>query len=39
MAGVKNYAIDVVYMDDYFYPYKIVKVPFSDGATYKTRKK
>ncbi|WP_241840439.1 glycoside hydrolase family 10 protein [Fictibacillus sp. S7] len=33
---VKNYDIDAVHMDDYFYPYKIAGVPFPDQATYQT---
>lgn len=35
MEVVKNYDIDAVHMDDYFYPYKIAGVPFPDEATYK----
>ncbi|WP_423059534.1 glycoside hydrolase family 10 protein [Bacillus safensis] len=33
---VKNYDIDSVHMDDYFYPYKIAGVPFPDQETYET---
>lgn len=33
---VKNYDIDAVHMDDYFYPYKIAGVPFPDQETYET---
>ncbi|MFP7343834.1 glycoside hydrolase family 10 protein [Bacillus safensis] len=32
---VKNYDIDAVHMDDYFYPYKIAGVPFPDQETYE----
>ncbi len=33
---VKNYDIDAVHMDDYFYPNKIAGVPFPDQETYET---
>lgn len=33
---VKNYDIDAVHMDDYFYPYKIAGVSFPDQETYET---
>ncbi|UYO37111.1 family 10 glycosylhydrolase [Bacillus zhangzhouensis] len=33
---VKNYDIDAVHMDDYFYPNKIAGVPFPDQQTYET---
>ncbi|MEK5335413.1 family 10 glycosylhydrolase [Bacillus sp. FSL M8-0166] len=33
---VKNYDIDAVHMDDYFYPYKIAGVPFPDQETFET---
>ncbi len=36
MEVVKNYDIDAVHMDDYFYPYKIAGVDFPDQATYET---
>ncbi|MGE6632278.1 glycoside hydrolase family 10 protein [Bacillus sp. NPDC077027] len=32
---VKQYDIDAVHMDDYFYPYKIAGVEFPDQDTYK----
>ncbi|WP_327832794.1 glycoside hydrolase family 10 protein [Bacillus swezeyi] len=32
---VKNYDIDAVHMDDYFYPYKIAGVEFPDLDTYE----
>ncbi|KAA6451935.1 family 10 glycosylhydrolase [Bacillus swezeyi] len=32
---VKNYDIDAVHMDDYFYPYKIAGVEFPDLSTYE----
>ncbi|MGX1192112.1 uncharacterized lipoprotein YddW (UPF0748 family) [Metabacillus sp. SLBN-84] len=32
---VKQYDIDAVHMDDYFYPYKIAGVPFPDQASYQ----
>jgi uncharacterized lipoprotein YddW (UPF0748 family) len=32
---VKNYDIDAVHMDDYFYPYKIAGVPFPDDISYQ----
>ncbi len=31
---VKRYDIDAIHMDDYFYPYRIAKVEFPDGAAY-----
>ncbi|AOZ90433.1 hypothetical protein BK049_17930 [Bacillus xiamenensis] len=33
---VKNYDIDAVHMDDYFYPNKMAGVPFPDQETYET---
>ncbi|MFS0654949.1 family 10 glycosylhydrolase [Bacillus sp. 179-C3.3 HS] len=33
---VKNYDIDAVHMDDYFYPNQIAGVPFPDQETYET---
>lgn len=35
MEVVKQYDIDAVHMDDYFYPYKISGVSFPDQATYE----
>ncbi|RDI42302.1 glycoside hydrolase family 10 protein [Falsibacillus pallidus] len=35
MEVVKNYDIDAVHMDDYFYPYKIAGQEFPDKATYE----
>ncbi|MCY9423039.1 glycoside hydrolase family 10 protein, partial [Bacillus paralicheniformis] len=32
---VKNYQVDAVHMDDYFYPYKIAGVEFPDLSTYE----
>lgn len=32
---VKNYDIDAVHFDDYFYPYKIAGLDFNDTAAYK----
>jgi len=32
---VKNYAIDAVHFDDYFYPYPIARQDFPDDATYR----
>ncbi|KKB73155.1 hypothetical protein BGLY_2318 [Bacillus glycinifermentans] len=32
---VKNYEIDAVHMDDYFYPYKIAGEEFPDSETYE----
>jgi uncharacterized lipoprotein YddW (UPF0748 family) len=32
---VKNYDIDAVHMDDYFYPYRIAGVPFPDQETFE----
>ncbi|MEC0708600.1 family 10 glycosylhydrolase [Bacillus haynesii] len=32
---VKNYPVDAVHMDDYFYPYKIAGVEFPDFSTYE----
>ncbi|MCM3239781.1 family 10 glycosylhydrolase [Heyndrickxia oleronia] len=36
MEVVKNYDIDGVHMDDYFYPYKIAGVEFPDNRSYKS---
>lgn len=33
---VRNYDIDAVHMDDYFYPYKIAGQTFPDQKTYET---
>jgi uncharacterized lipoprotein YddW (UPF0748 family) len=32
---VRNYNVDAIHFDDYFYPYKVDKVVFDDGATFK----
>ncbi|PRY85470.1 glycoside hydrolase family 10 protein [Mongoliibacter ruber] len=32
---VKNYNIDAIHFDDYFYPYKVAKLDFADAASYK----
>jgi uncharacterized lipoprotein YddW (UPF0748 family) len=32
---VKNYDIDAIHFDDYFYPYKIKGIEFNDSASYK----
>ncbi|MFN8241183.1 MAG: family 10 glycosylhydrolase [Bacteroidales bacterium] len=31
---VRNYAVDAVHMDDYFYPYRIGKLQFPDDSSY-----
>lgn len=38
MSCVKNYDINVVHMDDYFYPCKITNVTFLGEPIYKMRK-
>ncbi len=35
MEVVKNYDIDAVHMDDYFYPYKVKNQEYPDNETYK----
>ncbi|TJY42563.1 hypothetical protein E5161_06825 [Cohnella pontilimi] len=35
MEVVKNYDIDAVHFDDYFYPYPVAGVDFPDEATYR----
>ncbi|EOZ97057.1 putative glycoside hydrolase [Indibacter alkaliphilus LW1] len=32
---VKNYNIDAIHFDDYFYPYKVGKLDFADAASFK----
>ena len=32
---VSRYDIDAIHMDDYFYPYRIARKEFPDGATYR----
>jgi uncharacterized lipoprotein YddW (UPF0748 family) len=34
MEVVRNYNIDAVHMDDYFYPYKVNRMEFPDGVSY-----
>ncbi|WP_052476500.1 family 10 glycosylhydrolase [Cohnella kolymensis] len=36
MEVVRNYDIDAVHFDDYFYPYPVAGVDFPDEATYRT---
>ena len=31
---VKNYDVDAIHMDDYFYPYPVAGVPFGDDASF-----
>lgn len=33
---VRNYDIDAIHMDDYFYPYPVTGVEFPDNATYNS---
>lgn len=32
---VRNYNIDAIHFDDYFYPYKVARLDFADGASFK----
>ena len=32
---VKNYAVDAIHFDDYFYPYRILGIEFPDSISYK----